>query len=77
VNPGVYLFFPETNNLHLEEVDQIFRDSKNCLSPVKVAAGIVAARLQDDVHAPRHTDNEDSKYVSEHLTIDEQQKENV
>lgn len=35
---GVYLFFPETNGLHLEEVDQIFRDSKHGLGPVKMAA---------------------------------------
>lgn len=34
----MYLFFPETNGLHLEEVDQIFRDSKNVFAPVKVAA---------------------------------------
>jgi hypothetical protein len=34
----VYLFFPETNGLHLEEVDQIFRDSKTVLDPVKMAA---------------------------------------
>lgn len=35
---AVYFFFPETNGLHLEQVDQIFRDSKNALYPVKVAA---------------------------------------
>jgi hypothetical protein len=34
----VYLFFPETNGLHLEEVDQIFRDSKTVLDPVKMSA---------------------------------------
>jgi histidinol phosphatase-like enzyme len=34
----VYFFFPETNGLHLEEVDQIFRDSKTVLDPVKMAA---------------------------------------
>ena len=37
VAAGVYLFYPETNGRHLEEVDQIFRDSKNILEPVKVA----------------------------------------
>lgn len=34
---GVWLFFPETNGRHLEEVDQIFRDSRNVFDPVKMA----------------------------------------
>lgn len=33
----VYLFFPETSNLQLEEVDRIFRESKSIFHPVKVA----------------------------------------
>ena len=36
---AVYFFFPETNGLHLEEVDQIFRESKGILHPVRVARG--------------------------------------
>ncbi|KAK5116745.1 hypothetical protein LTR62_007419 [Meristemomyces frigidus] len=35
--PSVYFFFPETNGRHLEEVDQIFRDSHNIFQPVKEA----------------------------------------
>ncbi|KAG0646498.1 Sugar transporter STL1 [Hyphodiscus hymeniophilus] len=35
--PGVYFFFPETAGRHLEEVDQIFLDSKNIFQAVKVA----------------------------------------
>lgn len=34
---GVYLFWPETSGRHLEEVDQIFRDSSNLLDPPKMA----------------------------------------
>lgn len=34
---AVWLFFPETNARHLEEVDQIFRDSSNIFDPVKMA----------------------------------------
>jgi sugar porter (SP) family MFS transporter len=34
---GVYFFFPETNGRHLEEVDQIFLDSKNIFQPVRTA----------------------------------------
>lgn len=37
----MYLFFPETNGLHLEEVDQIFRDSKNVFDPPKRAKRVV------------------------------------
>lgn len=36
--PCIFLFFPETNNLRLEEVDQIFRDSRHALDPVRMAA---------------------------------------
>lgn len=37
---GVYFFFPETNGLHLEEVDRIFRESKNIFHPVQVARAL-------------------------------------
>ena len=36
-NAGVFFFYPETNGRHLEEVDQIFRDSKSIFDPVKIA----------------------------------------
>lgn len=44
----MYFFFPETNGRHLEEVDQIFRDSKNIFDPVKVARQLPARALQVD-----------------------------
>jgi hypothetical protein len=43
----VYFFFPETNGLHLEEVDQIFKESKNIFQPVRVAMGLPRRALQD------------------------------
>jgi len=43
----VYLFFPETNGRHLEEVDQIFRDSSNIFHPVKMAKQLPASTLGD------------------------------
>jgi hypothetical protein len=43
----VYFFFPETNGLHLEEVDQIFKESKNIFQPVRVARGLPRRALQD------------------------------
>ncbi|KAK5127315.1 hypothetical protein LTR08_004354 [Meristemomyces frigidus] len=46
--PSVYLFFPETNGRHLEEVDQIFRDSKNIFDPVKIARNFPAGALADE-----------------------------
>lgn len=33
--PIVYFFFPETNGRALEEIDEIFRNSKNALQPVR------------------------------------------
>ena len=47
---AVYLFFPETNGLHLEEVDQIFRESKGVLQPVRVAKGLPRKALLDARH---------------------------
>jgi len=43
----VYLFFPETNGLHLEEVDQIFRESKSIFQPVRVARALPRRALLD------------------------------
>lgn len=39
---AVYLFYPETQGLHLEAIDQIFLDSKNFLEPVRAARRIRA-----------------------------------
>ena len=35
--PTVYFFFPETQGLHLEDVDRIFLESSNMFQPVRVA----------------------------------------
>ncbi|KAF2770079.1 putative sugar transporter [Teratosphaeria nubilosa] len=45
--PSVYFFFPETNGRHLEEVDQIFRDSSNVFGPVKMAKLLPEEALHD------------------------------
>jgi len=42
---GVYFFWPETANRHLEEVDQIFRESSNIFQTVKVARMLPQASL--------------------------------
>ena len=44
---AVYFFFPETNGRHLEEVDQIFRDSKNIFEPVRMAKGLPHEAFED------------------------------
>jgi len=44
---GVYFFFPETSGRHLEEVDQIFRESKNIFDPVKKAHKVSGATVSD------------------------------
>lgn len=44
---AVYFFFPETNGLHLEEVDQIFRESKGIFHPVRVGKGLPRGALRD------------------------------
>lgn len=55
----MYVFFPETSGRHLEEVDQIFRDSKNIFQPVKVSRMLPKGSLVDDVRR----DNEKSESV--------------
>lgn len=40
----MYFFFPETAGRHLEEVDEIFRNSKNIFDPVKQARHFVPHR---------------------------------
>ena len=46
-NAAVYFLFPETNGRHLEEVDQIFRDSSNIFDPVKMAKKLPATTLAE------------------------------
>ena len=38
--PTVFFFFPETNQRTLEEMDAIFRNSKNAFDPVKVSRSL-------------------------------------
>ena len=45
--PTVYLFFPETSQRTLEEMDEIFRNSSNAFQPVKASRQMV--RRKDSV----------------------------
>jgi len=45
--PCVYFFWPETAGRQLEEVDQIFRESKNIFDPVKVSRMMPRESLMD------------------------------
>ncbi|KIW17931.1 hypothetical protein PV08_05126 [Exophiala spinifera] len=56
--PCVYIFFPETNRCSLEGVDQIFRDSKDCLQPVKMAARLSRGLLDEAVQTDQKLSNE-------------------
>lgn len=64
----MYLFYPETNGLHLEEVDQIFRDSKNIFDPPKRARHVVRQSYDESgmpVEKDRQSEYEDvSAYVA-------------
>jgi len=42
------LFWPETTGRHLEEVDQIFRDSKTIFDPPRVSKRLTVRPLADD-----------------------------
>ena len=44
---AVYFFFPETTGRQLEEVDQIFRDSKTIFDPVKTARALPPHTLRE------------------------------
>ena len=44
---ATYFFYPETSGRHLEEVDQIFRDSKNIFDPPKMAKRLPVHKLAD------------------------------
>ncbi|KAF8213796.1 putative MFS sugar transporter [Mycena galopus ATCC 62051] len=46
--PTVYFFFPETQGLHLESVDQIFLESKGIFDPVRVAKRLRADAVVDE-----------------------------
>lgn len=41
---GVYLFWPETNGRHLEEVDEIFIKSKGIFDPVSISRNLPRRR---------------------------------
>lgn len=61
--PSVYLLFPETNGRHLEEVDNIFSNSKNIFDTVAIAKriprGKAARTLEDGGHGGLHGDEKD------------------
>ena len=51
--PAVYLFFPETNGLSVEEVDDTFRWSKSIWDPARVAQDLPAVHIAEvDVPVP-------------------------
>lgn len=56
---AVWLFFPETNGRHLEEVDQIFRDISNIFDPVKMARQLPS----DVLHLHHHSAGEKRQSV--------------
>ena len=59
---AVWLFFPETNGRHLEEVDQIFLASNNIFDPVKVARNLPQGIHVETVsHAEKGKDEGDEK----------------
>lgn len=49
--PIVYLFFPETMDLSLEQMDEVFGRSKNFLDPPRIARAVTKqkSRAIDDV----------------------------
>ncbi|KAJ6519211.1 putative MFS sugar transporter [Mycena sanguinolenta] len=68
--PTVYFFFPETQGLHLESVDQIFLESKNIFDPVRVAKRLRASAVRDedgDMHivGEKHVNGEKGKSMDE------------
>lgn len=70
-NPaGVYFFFPETNGRHLEEVDEIFLQSKSIFDTVSVArhlpraTGHFGQTLEEKVHHSGDATSADQTTVS-------------
>ena len=59
----MYFFFPETNGRHLEEVDQIFRDSKNIFDPVKVAHNMPSHVWAEDEIRQEKATADSTEYV--------------
>jgi len=48
-NMVIYLFLPETQRHSLEDMDTIFRTSKNAFDVVKVSRELVKCRLRAEV----------------------------
>ncbi|KAJ5629106.1 general substrate transporter [Penicillium lividum] len=58
--PLVYLFFPETKNLHLEAIDNIFLDSRHVFQPVRAARN-----LREQYNQPTEGDQSPEEKTSE------------
>ena len=58
--PIVFLFFPETAGRSLEEIDEIFAQSKSIWDPVKVAKSLPKRHLVDVVEKHPETKPETS-----------------
>ncbi|KAF2098694.1 general substrate transporter [Rhizodiscina lignyota] len=73
--PCIYFFFPETKGRSLEEIDEIFTQSRNIFDPVKVAKRLPHKHLADFVRedvegkpqAPVTEQVEDTKEIKEDL----------
>jgi sugar porter (SP) family MFS transporter len=58
--PVVYFFFPETNGRTLEEIDEIFLQSKTIFDPPRLARTLPKMHLAEDVDIEGVTDSGDS-----------------
>lgn len=57
--PTVYFFFPETNGRSLEEIDEIFLQSKSIWDPPRIARTLPQMQIAEAVYMP--TGSEDEK----------------
>ncbi|KAB8233750.1 general substrate transporter [Aspergillus alliaceus] len=58
--PVVYFFFPETNGRTLEEIDEIFLQSKSVFDPPRLARTLPKMHLAEDVDIEGGTESGDS-----------------
>lgn len=72
--PTIYFFFPETKGRTLEEIDEIFLQSKSILDPPRVARSLPAMHLAD-VH-PEGTQSKNDSDRIEDVKIHENGHEN-